>query len=340
MLNKLIGILISIQLLFACSEARVFVTHGFNASHTSWYQPGGDFYEAVKKAAAQAGHSIAHFSWSQRRALGYTYQEHLAGGLLLASQIIKFCENYTYDPAYPNDDEIIVVAHSFGGLVSYHASKGLEMFHKERALLENKEYCGITGLFKKAWCALAKNWLPAKPLPVIHKLFTLGTPHQEEDVLPSPVGVKKIYNIYSPADFVANELIAGNPLLPKALQRHHGHAYNVLLFGISNDVIHGFGHSEIHHPAIGSTIFDLGEYVDVTHARDDKHSRAARHVVYTIEMPEELVKKLATPTVQTALPGASLSFFYPFVHFSPSEPTPQPEISMQAKNMSLVPTAA
>lgn len=337
MLHRLIVILVSTQLFFACSEGRVFLTHGFNASHTSWYQPGGDFYEALKEAAAQAGHSIAHFTWSQRRALGYTYQEHLAGGLLLASQIIKFCENYSYNPAYPNDDEIIVVAHSFGGLVSYHASNGLEMFHKERAAQENKEFSGITRLFKKAWSALAKNWQPPKPLPVINKLFTLGTPHQEDDILPSPVGVKKIYNIYSPADFVANELIAGNALLPKSLQRHHGHAYNLLLFGISNDVTHGFGHTEIHHPVIGIQLLDLGKYVDVTHARDDKHSRTARHVVYTIEMPEELIK---IPTVQTAIPGASLSFLHPFVHFSPSAPAPQGEISTAAKNMPLVPAAA
>ena len=129
---------------------------------------------------------------------------------------------------------------------------------------------------------------------MINKLFTLGTPHQETDVVPSATGVQKIYNVYSSADRVASGAVAGEPLLPKSLQRHHRDACNVLLLGETNQTTLGFWHSEIHHPLIGQEIFNIGDYVDTTHPYDDKHSRTARHIVYTIEVPEECVT--TTPT--------------------------------------------
>lgn len=269
------------------TQALVIVTHGFNASHAGWYQPGGDFYEELKTTAAKQGHDIQHFTWNQRYRLGATDREHAVAGTRLALEIAQFCDTYSHNPEFPNNHEIIVVAHSYGGLVSYHASRSLENLSLQIEALQSARYSGFTGVFKKAWDTLATNWQADKPQPVISKLFTLGTPHQDTDVIPSKKGVTKIYNIYSTADRVASDLVAGGPLLPMKLLRSHRNGCNVLLLGQTKEDIFGFGHSQIHHPLIAASLFDLTEYVDTTHPRDDKHSRKARHVVYTVEMPED-----------------------------------------------------
>lgn len=261
MIKIIMNVLFLSIALVSTTHARVYVTHGFNGAQANWYQPGGDFHEALKKAAASKGHSIEHFSWEQKY-LGYFHLEHVMAGLSLGAKIINFCNTYTYNPNYPNDHEIIVVAHSYGGLVSYNASHTLARFLREIENEENKKYQGIMGWFKKSWSKLAQAWTTSMPRPVISKLCTLGTPHRETDIAPDPQGVHTIYNLFSLADWVAYEPVAGTPFLPKSLLDKHKSTGNVQLFGSSNDIIHGFGHSEIHHPAIAECIFDIMQTAD------------------------------------------------------------------------------
>jgi hypothetical protein len=290
MISRYIAILsLGIALASPTTHARIFITHGFNGAQGEWYQPGGDFYEALKEAALEEGHSVTHFTWNQKTSLGFLYQEQKAGGLQLAQEIINFCQNYRYNPKYPNDHEIIVVAHSYGGLVSYHASNSLELFSNHMDMEKQEKPALNKSLFR--W-AQEKLWptkpIPAMPVPVISKLFTLGTPHQETDVVPSTHGVLNIYNIYSSADNVANGLFAGSPLLPNTLQKKYKNSYNILLLGQTNNEIHGFNHSQIHHPAVAKALFDLANYTrhQITHGH--KNIGISRHISYAIQMPEEL----------------------------------------------------
>ncbi len=290
MISRYIAILLlGTALASPTTHACIFITHGFNGAQGEWYQPGGDFYETLKEVAAKEGHSVTHFTWDQKKSLGFSREEHESAGLHLACKIVQFCENYRYDPKYPNDHEIIVVAHSYGGLVSYHASKSLELFSNH--IKKQEKPVANKGLF--LW-AQEKLWppkpIPVMPVPVISKLFTLGTPHQETDVVPSTHGVLNIYNVYSSADNVANGLVAGSPLLPEALQKQHKNAYNILLLGETNNEIYGFDHSQIHHPAVAQALFDLANYTahQVTHGH--KNIRISRHISYAIQMPEKLQK--------------------------------------------------
>lgn len=303
MISRFIKLLFLGINLFATTHARIYVTHGFNASHTTWYQPGGDFYEALKIVATNEGHSIEHFSWEQKY-LGYFNSEHLLAGVSLATKIINFCHGYTYNPLYPNDREIIVIAHSYGGLVSYNASQTLANFLAQVEKKDSLQYQGIMGWFKKAWSKFAQTWAPSMPKPVISKLCTLGTPHRESDILPHPQGVRVIYNLFSLADWVAYEPVAGKPLLPQNLLTQHNAAYNIQMFGSSDDIIHGFGHSEMHHPSIATNIFDIINTADEAAMQKP----APKNIPYTVIIPEEkptaipAKKIVSTPKIPAPLP--------------------------------------
>jgi hypothetical protein len=268
-----------VTLSFGSSEAKVWVTHGFSpkdimpqllaGTGPHWYEEGGDFYEALKKTAAANGHTIASFSWDQPRC-GYYDEEHLAGGIKLAAEIINFCNTYTFDPAYPNDAEIIVVAHSFGGKVSYHTSHILESFFEQekKAQLTAKptsEKIGLMASIRNAF----KNAFPRyqqqpriMPKPVISKLFTLGTPHRLPEKPASAETVKKVYNCYSYDDQVAHPRFGGHPFLTAAMQQQHPYAYDIELLGKTADIKHGFGHSEIHNEHVARELFSIGKHVD------------------------------------------------------------------------------
>lgn len=283
MFKRIIFLFFGVISLLSTTHARVYLTHGFNGAEASWYQPGGDFHEALKKTAAFNGHSIEHFSWEQKY-LGFFNSEHALAGLSLATKIIKFCHTYKYNPKYPNDDKIVVVAHSYGGLVSYNASEVLARFLQEIENEETKKYQGLMGWLRKSWSKIAQVWTSSMPRPVISKLCTLGTPHRESDVTPNPKGVESIYNLFSLADWVAYEPVAGKPYLPESLLSQHPLAHNVQLFGSSHYIVHGFAHSEIHHPAVAENIFDIMNEADQAALQIP----APKSIPYTVIIPESI----------------------------------------------------
>ena len=294
MISRIAKLLLLGISLFSTTHARVYVTHGFNASHTPWYQPGGDFHDALKIAAAHEGHSVEHFSWQQKY-LGFFNSEHIMAGLSLATKIINFCHTYTYNPRYPNDHEIIVVAHSYGGLVSYNASQTLARFLQEMKKEETKKYTGFRGWFKKAWATLAQTWSPSMPRPVISKLCTLGTPHREVDVVPDPRGVLTIYNLFSHADYVAH-YASDSQLLPQALRSNHAAAHDIQMLGRTNKILHGFGHSEIHHPTIAANLFDIISEANAAAMQE-------KSIHYIIDMPVEKQAVIALPATTKKTPA-------------------------------------
>ncbi len=243
-------------------NAIIFITHGFNARNAAWYQPGGDAYEALKIHAADHGHTIEHFEWEQHpHFLGYTAQEQKAAGIKLAQRILNFCNDFTFDPKFPNNHKIIVVAHSYGGLVCYHASvflgslniASLEPSQKSTMQTSKPDSEAQTSLLFRIKLFVTNLWQKPNskknptPTPEISALVTLGTPHTAYDPLPHTAGVKRVVNIHSPADTVAStaptvQLFSnraaqkgtyGAPL-PPAIMRHHPNAHDVCLLAGEN----------------------------------------------------------------------------------------------------------
>ncbi len=97
------------------------VIHGTWGSDTTWYAPGGDFFDALEISAQKEKSSVVPFMWS-----GYNSNE---ARLQAAHNLARLIE--TYDSATP----IIIVAHSHGGTVALLAS---------HLITKNKIFCLYT----------------------------------------------------------------------------------------------------------------------------------------------------------------------------------------------------
>ncbi len=97
----------------------VILSHGFRNEHSAWYKPGGDFFEAVACQARKMGHKTMSFSWEQSIFQGGLNIEHRKGGASLAAFI------WDYKQKHPHE-KIILIVHSYGAFVAYHASNYLQ----------------------------------------------------------------------------------------------------------------------------------------------------------------------------------------------------------------------
>lgn len=287
-------------------QAIVFVTHGFNGADQSWYQPGGDFYESLKISAAQNGHDIKHFTWDQSFLSGAQKSSHHIAGSDLALAIIEFCQKYTFNPTFPKNHKVIVVAHSYGGLVAAHASIFLEKFlistkHKQpmeqisthmSKMNEEKLVVMQNQLEKLNW--FAQNWQPEALEPIISNLITLGTPHQENysennpeqytaffdifdtKVVPSSISINEAHTLFSTGDEIAHPgSKVGNSLPPKTVK-----SKNVLLIARVENCAFGPDHSQLHAPSVAKVIFGLiNNTLCTQHLTED-------YGIIAIEMPE------------------------------------------------------
>lgn len=86
----------------------IILIHGTFATDTEWYQPGGDFFEVIKKAAAKKKYTVIPFAWSGQ--LSNTAR--IAASKNLAQLIVS----------YPSSMNIEIIAHSYGGAVATYAS--------------------------------------------------------------------------------------------------------------------------------------------------------------------------------------------------------------------------
>jgi|GEM_PF-658564 len=90
------------------TRSACIVIHGTWAQGAAWYQPGGDFFEAIARSARELNivDEVVPFSWSGK--LGY--RSHVQAALLLLKKIMEY-------------DFVILVAHSHGATVGILASK-------------------------------------------------------------------------------------------------------------------------------------------------------------------------------------------------------------------------
>lgn len=94
-----------------CAAHICFVIHGTWAPTESWYQPGGDFFDALNTSAQQQGIQLIPFTWSGK----FDYTNRKKAGINLAWLI----------RSYPADYTISIVAHSHGCNVGISACQEL-----------------------------------------------------------------------------------------------------------------------------------------------------------------------------------------------------------------------
>lgn len=87
------------------------IVHGTWSKASSWYAPGGHFFDLIEQKARDLGHTAITYTWS-----GYLDEVHrIAAGKALAKLI----------RSYPTDTEFYIIAHSHGGNVAILASQEL-----------------------------------------------------------------------------------------------------------------------------------------------------------------------------------------------------------------------
>lgn len=132
--------------------ALVIITHGGFGQQSTWYQPGGDFFEKVKERAETVGHQTMSFEWQQGKSLndlwshgtfcGTTRKEQVQAGLRLALVMWK----HYHTEQDPINRQIIILAHSYGGIVSYHASNFFAFLLTNQAaeIAHQPHHCWVT----------------------------------------------------------------------------------------------------------------------------------------------------------------------------------------------------
>lgn len=94
------------------SNAGVFIiVHGTWSKASSWYAPGGHFFDLIEQRAKELGHTAITYTWS-----GYLDESHRAAAGKSLAKLIR---------SYPADTEFYIIAHSHGGNVAILASQEL-----------------------------------------------------------------------------------------------------------------------------------------------------------------------------------------------------------------------
>lgn len=143
------------------SNPAIFIVHGTIASNRPWYQPGGDFFEAIVKGSAHFNAKVIPFKWegaadSKSRLRGatelaklllkqtgtvYTIGHSHGGNVVnLASTLIKFAQSR------PSEKEITTVAQEM-----------LRLSRKENKLAEWLHFVKRSFLKTATWCDSATS---------------------------------------------------------------------------------------------------------------------------------------------------------------------------------------
>ena len=193
-------------------NAPIIIVPGASNKYTAWYQKSSAFFDAVREQTPQ-DHKVISFTWNGGITpwnSGITNKEQSDAALQLAELINNL------------NQEVIIIAHSYGGLIAFGASQ-----------------------------------LCTTPIKF---LFTLGTPHGPRDQKPNMANIGHLYNLTSAGDIITSSIIgrgiAGQGELPTILKQHQN-ASNLYvklpvlsLLGQENP-----DHTQMHSPIIGKNIF-------------------------------------------------------------------------------------
>lgn len=103
---------LSLSMAPAIINTGVFIiVHGTWSKASSWYGPGGHFFDLVEQKARDIGHTAITYTWS-----GYLDEAHRAAAGKALAKLIR---------SYPAETEFYIIAHSHGGNVAILASQEL-----------------------------------------------------------------------------------------------------------------------------------------------------------------------------------------------------------------------
>ncbi len=213
----------------------VILTHGVlwldkkESKKTHWFEPGGNFFDAIQQTASTLGHTTLSYRW-QQPLKGLTASEHKKAAHGLCNLIKMHIANATSD----NDRKIIIIAHSMGGKVA--------------ALASNLLYNGHA----------------PEERPNIDALFTLGTPHLRSDPQPNMRIINRLFNIISENDKITHgpiSLITGTGPLLDPIASHERATTLLLESEISRTPYHTVmtapNHQALHSDIVGSHLLKL-----------------------------------------------------------------------------------
>ena len=260
----------------AVNNAVVILIPGTFATNSSWWQPGGNFFQELEQQANKNDHVVVPFYWSG--ALGTTAR--IQAAELLAKLLLSYAEK----------EPIIVIAHSHGGNVVNIASQMIHqakvgpiiqaaeppslfssLFHmmtkaqqKEKTQSDVNEE-ELEHQIAEAIQRLAllfeehKQLALPKPKPtppqenrLIAHVFLLGTPVNTTVYAPNMETIEQLYNIYSPADGIQQVLGLYNQCYPS-----FNRITNIQLVLELKDSTYDPGHSELHAPIVAQHILSL-----------------------------------------------------------------------------------
>lgn len=236
----------------------VTIIHGTFAAGTKWSNPGGDFFEAVKKEALLRGHKTISYNWSGELSLeGRMRAAHGLAALILS---------------YPETTEHILIGHSHGGnvisltseLINATLSSDYELKNSVKSIVHNLTFYksphykknvfplkAALRATKRALIDLKKRILPAKSSyskkkHSIATAFFLGTPISEYAHRHNMEVIGKIISLYSLGDYVQT-LVGERTFIPQK---------NVINIKVT---LNNYNprHEEIHAETIGKGLLAL-----------------------------------------------------------------------------------
>ena len=101
-------VLLALSLVTTPVSATIVFLHGSFAVNSTWYRPGGAFYEEVAKHAPAKKQTLSPFSWSGKFTSKAIIED--------AGELVK------YLLSLPPNEEISIIAHSNGGNVTAYAT--------------------------------------------------------------------------------------------------------------------------------------------------------------------------------------------------------------------------
>jgi len=171
-------------------NAIIILVHGTFATGSKWWQPGGDFYQALEQEATKINEKIHLLNWT---------------GALNNSARIKAAKNLAelvLSLKTVNNEKIIIIGHSFGGNVINLASKLL--YHSEN--IPSFYSFEDTAEFVQSYRDLAKLRAKRCCKNLIEVVYLLGTPIDLDQFHPNMYVIKYLCNLFSPNDKVQSVL--------------------------------------------------------------------------------------------------------------------------------------
>lgn len=243
----------------------VIIVHGgFNGGQSEWHKPDGDFFQVLKKEAEKLGHELTTFRWSQPIG-GILDAELMYGGYQLAQTINEYRKKDRITNQYFDNNKIILIGHSYGGIVSYYASdflnnnkrltpfpliEGKQMFVQPSLLQPTLKRCST-------FLGQAQHFIfgRKKKKFSIDALYVLGTPHGSHAINPDMTVIDKVYNIYSTGDFIGTKLIGS--WTPPHYFTQHPRIANIQITYFKDDSFINPNHEMLRYPIMAEWILQV-----------------------------------------------------------------------------------